>query len=143
VNAVGSPIPGFLLSIAFLGAIAVVHALIAWSLARRFGFRLLALSPVAASLAVFGIFVALLASRMRTAGVPFGTEMVVGSWPYVIVPLLIAFGMSSMSLRKSLLQTDALRPSVGATARAVGAFFGGYVIASLGALVLDFARIGW
>ena len=143
MNAVGSPIPGFLLSIAFLVAIAVVHALIVWSLARRFGLRVLVFSPLAASLAVYGMFVALFASRMRRAGVPFGSEMLVGSWPYVIVPLLIALGMSSMSLRKSILQTDALRPSFEATARAVGAFFVGYGIAVLGTLVLEFARIGW
>jgi hypothetical protein len=143
VNAVGSPIPGFLLSCAFLMAIAVVHALIAWSLARRFGFRVLPFSAVAASLAVFGLFVALLASRMRTSGVPVGTEIVAQSWPYVIVPLLISFGLSSISIRKSLLQTDALRPSFGATARAVGAFFAGYGVALLGTLVFDFARIGW
>jgi hypothetical protein len=142
VNSVGSPIPGFLLSCAFLVAIAVVHTLIAWSLARRFGFHVLPFSAVAASLAVFGLFVALLASRMRTSGVP-GTEIVARSWPYVIVPLLISFGLSSISIRKSLLQTDALRPSFGATARAVGAFFAGYGVALLGTLVFDFARIGW
>jgi len=142
VNAVGSPIPGFLLSCAVLAAIAVVYTLIAWSLARRFGFRVLPFSAVAASLAVFTLFVALLAAWMRTSGVP-GTEIVARTWPYVIVPFLIAFGLSSVSIRKSLLQTDALRPSFGATARAVGAFFGGYGVALLGAFVFNYARIGW
>ena len=142
MSVVGSPIPGLLLSFAFLLAIAVVHALIAWSLARRFGLRALVFSTVAAPMVVFGIFVALWAWRRRASGLSFESAILHG-WPYVILPLLVAFGLSSLSLRKSVLQTDAVRPPPGAMARAVGAFFGGYVIASLGALVLDFARIGW
>jgi hypothetical protein len=58
----------------------------------------------------------------------------------VLIPLLVAFGLSSLSLRKSILLAGETRLLPDAIVRATGAFFGGFGILLLAALLL--ARMG-
>jgi len=132
-------LPTLLLGIAGLAALAFVHGLIAWPIARRYGTWVFAVSSVLATLLIFGSCALVAASGMRASGMPVESAMVVGLWP-VVIPLLVAFGFSSSSLRKSMLRIDASRPSPNAIARAVGAFFAGFGILLLGVLLL--ARVG-
>jgi hypothetical protein len=61
-------------------------------------------------------------------------------WYYFVIPILLGFGVSALSLRKSIRNTDAAKLPADALVRAIGGFFGGIGIVLLLALVSDIVR---
>jgi len=128
---------GILLSALLLIVIAFGYAAAAWRLARRFGTR----GQVAAWVLGVVAFTALVAAwRAFVAQGPLAGATVRQNLVYTGTIGLFAFGLSSLSLRKSMSRVDTPTLPRPAAVRSVGAFFSGIGVLLLIALISDVVR---
>jgi len=132
---------GLLVSLALLAAIALAYSSIAWRVARRLGTKGLGVSFLVAVLLLTALATLQLRWRAAMTGVHLPGTVVWQNLVLYLVGCLFAFGLSTLSLRKALAQSDVPRVPGPAARRSVGAFFGGVGVLLLLALVSDVVRL--
>ena len=141
MNDAGSALPGLLFTAAVFAVAAALHARLGWALARRIGPEILVVSVLAAAVVVTTMLVSVWAVQMAALGVSVQASVLSRNAFYLFAPALVGFTLSGLSIRKSLRNTGDSRPSAALIVRAVVAFFGGFAIILVAALVLDIARL--